>query len=119
MKRFFTISDVTTLEDVRKQLADPVGHWRKGYSAYELANSWLQADDFPKSVRRVLDSSPTFQGATLIEAFFERKVDLGTPGRHSQSDIVVYAHIPDGFAVIAVEGKVREPFGDYVSTKVK
>lgn len=113
MNRFFAISDIVTPEDARKYLADPNTQWRQGYSAYELATCWLGAAGFPESVRSVLNASPTFKGAELIEAFFERKVDLGTPGHTSQNDLLVYAKIPSGFAVIAVEGKVNEPFGQY------
>lgn len=117
MKRLFVVSEVSSPEDVRAHLADPARHWREGYSAYELANSWVTAGDFPSAVCAVLATSPVFQGAGLIEAFFERRVELPTPGRPSQPDIIAYARIPAGFAVIAVEGKVRETFGPYVFAK--
>lgn len=117
MQRFFTVDAVTSLEDIRKRLADPVKHWRKGYSAYELADKWVNADDFPQAVRQVMDAYPLFDGARLIEAFFERKVELETPGRPSQNDILVYAKLSNGFLAIAVEGKVKEPFDKYVFQK--
>jgi hypothetical protein len=117
MQRFFTTDAVTSLEDVRKRLADPIKHWRKGYSAFELADKWISADDFPQAVRQVMDAYPLFWGARLIEAFFERKVELETPGRPSQNDILVYAKLSSGFLAIAVEGKVREPFDKYIFEK--
>ncbi len=117
MQRFFTVDAVANLEDVRKRLADPIKHWRKGYSAFELANTWISADDFPPSVCQAFDAYPLFRGARLIEAFFERKVKLETPGHPSQNDILVYATLSDGFLAIAVEGKVRETFDRYVFEK--
>lgn len=113
MNRFFHISDIATPEDARKHLADPNTQWREGYSAYELATCWLGARGFPASIRSALDAYPTFKDAELIEAFFERKVDLGTPGHPSQNDLLIYAKISSGFVVIAVEGKVKESFGQY------
>ena len=117
MQRLFAADAVTSLEDVRRRLADPIKHWRKGYSAFELANTWISADDFPPAVRQVMDAYPMFWGARLIEAFFERKVELETPGRPSQNDILVYAELSSGFLAIAVEGKVKEPFDKYVFEK--
>jgi hypothetical protein len=113
MNRFFAIEDITTPEHARKHLADPNKQWREGYSAYELATCWLKAGGFPASVRSALDAYPPFKDAELIEAFFERKVDLGTAGHPSQNDLLVYAKIPSGFVAIAVEGKVKESFGQY------
>jgi hypothetical protein len=42
-------------------------------------------------------------------------VDLGTPGRNSQTDLMVLAAWNNQLGVIAVEGKVDEPFGKLVS----
>jgi len=64
-----------------------------------------------------MDANPLFAGARLIEAFFERKVYLETPGHASQSDILVYAKLASGFVAIAVEGKVKESFDRYVRDK--
>ena len=116
MQRFFTADAVTSLDDIRKCLADPK-HWRVGYSACELANSWVSAGDFPPAVRQVMQANLLFADARLIEAFFERKVDLGTPGHPSQNDILVYAEARGGHVAIAVEGKVKESFDRYVRDK--
>lgn len=59
---------------------------------------------------------PDYAGAQLVEGLFEREVDLRTPGRRSQTDLLPFVKLVHGNTVIAVEGKVDEPFGDLVST---
>jgi hypothetical protein len=118
VSRFFyagNLHELTEPEHVRPFLADPALHWKKGYSACELATSWIGADDFPAPVRRALDQSPPYRGATLIEGFFERQTDLRTPGRPSQTDLMVLGWLPTGLAVIGVEGKAEESFGQLVA----
>ena len=63
----------------------------------------------------MLDTCPDYRGAALAEGLFERGVDLRTPGRRSQTDLLAFVKLCHGDAVIAVEGKVDEPFGDRVS----
>ena len=116
MGRFFYAQEIGKPEDVIPYLAKQERHWRKGYSAYELAHSWLDAGDIPASVRSVLDTCPDYAGAHLVEGLFERDVDLRTPGRRSQTDLLAFVKLAHGNAVIAVEGKVDEPFGQLVST---
>ncbi len=116
MSRFFYAHEIAKPVDVRQYLARPDRHWRKGYSAYELAHSWVDADGIPAAVRSVLDSCPDYADAALVEGLFERDVDLRTPGRRSQTDLLAFVKCVCGNAVIAVEGKVDEPFGDLVST---
>ncbi len=115
---FVHIRELARLEDVRALLADPATHWREGFSAYELATGWMSAwrvaRDLPAPVRRVLDGCPAYRGAALTEACFERRVDLGTPGRASQTDLMLKMRLPDGLAVIAVEGKADESLGQQV-----
>ena len=115
MSRLFYAKEIAKPEDVIPYLAKQEHHWKKGYSAYELAHSWVNADGIPTTVRLVLDTCPDCAGAALVEGFFERDVDLRTPGRPSQTDLLVFAKLAHGNAVIAVEGKVDEPFGDLVS----
>lgn len=101
--------------DVIPHLAKQQLHWKAGYSAQELAISWFKADnDFPAAVRAALDTAPEYAGATLIDGHLECEVDLGTRGSNSQSDIVVIAGLQGEIAVIAVEGKVNEPFDKLV-----
>ena len=49
-----------------------------------------------------------------MEAKFEHHTDLGTPGRASQTDLLVLARTSDGLGVVAVEGKADESFGEIV-----
>ena len=116
MSRFFYAHEIAKPEDVIPYLARQERHWKKGYSAYELAHSWINADDIPSSVRSVLDTCSDYAGAALVEGLFERDVDLRTPGRRSQTDLLAFVKSVRGNAVIAVEGKVDESFGDLVST---
>ncbi len=102
-------------EDARPYLAKPKIQWRDGYSAKELAKSWIDAQDFPSLVRSVLATCPDYRDAELIEGLFERKTSLRSPGRASQTDLLVFAQTPSGLKVIGVEGKRDEPFGERVT----
>jgi uncharacterized protein DUF6946 len=103
-------------EDVTPHLAKQDRHWKAGYSARELAVAWSNAsNDFPKAVRGVLNTAPEYGRAELIDGFFEREVDLGSPGRNSQTDLMVVAGLDGGLGVIAVEGKVEESFAEFVA----
>ncbi len=94
--------------------------WRsrgiEGYSAYELAYSWMIANGLPCAVRRVLDQAAEFQRMELVEGFFEKATDLRSLGRPSQTDLLALISDGDGFAVLGIEGKVNESFGPLVST---
>ena len=101
-------------EDVIPHLGKGELHWKKGRSARELAVSWYEAAGFPAPVSDVLDSEPSLRNLILVDGFFERKTDLRTPGRATQTDLLVIAGGPQGPVSIGVEGKVGEPFGDLV-----
>jgi hypothetical protein len=68
---------------------------------------------FPKAIASVLEAHPAFKSAELIDAFLERQVDLGTAGRHSQTDLLAVVGVNEKLAIVAVEGKAGETFGDY------
>jgi hypothetical protein len=102
-------------EDVIPHLARQDSHWRAGYSAQELAVAWSGSEnDFPASVRAVLTTAPEYALAELLDGFFEREVELGSPGRNSQTDLMVIAGLADELGVIAVEGKVEESFSELI-----
>ena len=105
-------------EDVKPHLAKKE-HWKPGHSAKELADAWWNADntdnDFPAPVRTVLNTAPEYKAAKLVDGFFEHEVKLRSPGRNSQTDLMVIADLGDELSVIAVEGKVEEPFAELVS----
>ncbi|MDQ2983474.1 MAG: HD domain-containing protein [Actinomycetota bacterium] len=112
---FFAGKTLGTPHDARAYLADPIKHWRPDYSALELARSWIGAAGLPPSVSRVLATCSAYAQCRLIEGLFEREVELGTRGHASQTDLLALVQLADGYGVIAVEGKAREPFGDVVS----
>ena len=95
-------------------LAEPVKHWRTGYSARSLAYSWQEADGFPAEVRNALSSCPALSSLELLLAIPEHQVPLPGGSRPSQNDIWVLARSGAGLVSIAVEGKVSEPFGPTV-----
>ncbi len=107
---------LTTPKDIIPHLTKQDAHWRPGFSAQELAPTWAHAGtDFPERVRELLNTAPEYVGAQLVDGFFEREVDLGTPGRNSQTDLMVVAGIGRELAIIAIEGKAEESFADIVS----
>jgi hypothetical protein len=101
-------------EDVVRHLGKKEKHWKAGRSAHALTNLWFDSKGLPKSVRSIFASHCVFQSAELVDAFLERQVDLGTPGRHSQTDILAIIALKDRLAIVAVEGKAGESFGEYV-----
>lgn len=90
-------------------LAQPVKHWRQGYSARTLAYSWQEANGFPTEVHTTLSAS--FPDIELLLALPEYQVPLPGGSRPSQNDIWVLARTAGKLVSIAVEGKVSEPFG--------
>ncbi|MCA0199887.1 MAG: hypothetical protein LCH56_03495 [Proteobacteria bacterium] len=101
-------------EEIIPRLGRGLRHWKKGRSAYELAVAWTASPGIPDSVRSVLDQAPEWRGAQLLDAVFERPTDLGTAGAPSQTDLLAVVGLPAVNAVLAVEGKVDEPFGEVV-----
>ena len=97
-------------DDWSRFLADP-GHWRTGYSARSLAHCWQSAAGLPGEVKTVLEAEPIFVGSELLLAIPEHKVALPGGGRPSQTDLWLLLRTPAALASVAVEGKVREPFG--------
>ena len=102
-------------EDIVPHLAKQQRHWKKGFSAYELAHSWVGAKGLPPSVEAVLHQAVAFRRMELLEGFFEKSTDLRSRGRPSQTDLLALIGDGDGFAVLGIEGKVNEPFGPLVS----
>lgn len=111
---FHISTPVHNPKDVIPALAEGERHWRKGYSAWELAHSWVCAGGIPGPVARVLGQAPEYVGATLVEGFFERRTALRSRGADSQTDLLALLRLADGHAVLGIEGKVNEPFGPLV-----
>jgi hypothetical protein len=99
----------------KERLAQPDRHWRRRFSAMELAASWETAASsprgLPESVAGVLDSHPSTCGATVVFGFPEHTVDLPGGSRASQTDLWAILKTDSGLVSMAVEGKAREPFG--------
>jgi hypothetical protein len=101
-------------------LAKPA-HWKKGRSAMTLALSWEAAHpNFPPEVKRMLTHSgePGLMNLEILSAVPEYKVPLPGGARDSQTDLMVVGSNEKGLAVIAVEGKVDESFGDPIQSKL-
>ena len=101
-----------------KDLLAGENHWKEGYSAKELAECWDKTNDFPESVKKVFRDSEIdlFQDVKLLLAFPEYQVELPPSGGHpSQNDIFILAKGDCQLISIAVEGKVKEGFGDTVT----
>lgn len=110
----FVSRPVTEPTDIIPFLGKGEAHWRKGYSAYELAHSWVNAGGIPDSVRAVLDQAAEYRDARLIEGCFEWETQLRSKGRPSQTDLLAFIKSPSGYAVLGVEGKVNETLGPLV-----
>jgi len=117
MPKFFAPADDPA--DWQQLLADPVKHWRTGYSAKSIAYSWTEAKGFPREVQAVLDGS---DAACLHDLEFligipEHEVPLPGGRRPSQNDVFVLAKGSDGLVSITVEGKVSESFDSPVDQR--
>jgi hypothetical protein len=116
---------LTNPEDVIKYLGKGQSHWKKGRSAYELANSWFavqRSPEFatqklPESVCSILNTVAAFEGAVLTKGIFEIQTELDDLGRGpSQTDLLALLKAQNGAMIaLGVEGKVDEPFGEIVS----
>jgi hypothetical protein len=100
-------------EDWQSLLADPVKHWRMGYSARTLAYCWEASEGFPSEVAEALQRTDevALDGLTPVLAIPEFKVPLPGGVRPSQNDLFVLARGAKGPVSIMVEGKVSESFG--------
>jgi hypothetical protein len=105
-------------EDWRQFLAEPERQWVKGYSAKELAYAWHNRNGLPDEVSKAFANSgiQTLKSAQILLAIPEHQVPLPpAQGRPTQTDLLVLASTDEGLLIVAVEGKVAEPFGPLVS----
>ncbi len=109
-------------DDWRKFLAEPDKQWRSGYSARELAECWERSHGFPAELQNAFSNSgnPAFGAMELLLAIPEYQVALPDGKRPSQNDLFVLARAGDGqLAVMMIEGKVAEPFGERLADWLK
>lgn len=87
-------------------LADPVKHWRTGYSARTLAHCWQAATGLPPEIGALFGLE-----ATLLIGIPEHKVELPGGSRPSQTDLFALVRRGEQTISCAIEGKVNETFG--------
>jgi hypothetical protein len=119
MPQLFFGRDGTALmkpEDVRPFLGKPQLHWKKGFSAFEVAHSWFDAEDLPPAIRALLQTEAAYRDVQLQKAYFEVQTQLDDTGRGpSQTDVLAFLQARSGMIVLGVEGKMNESFGQIVS----
>lgn len=93
-------------ESWKDLLADPVKHWRTGYSARTLAHCWQAAAGLPPEIGALFGPE-----ATLLVGIPEHKVDLPGGSRPSQTDLFALIRRGEQTISCAIEGKVSETFG--------
>lgn len=107
----------------QSRLADPVKHWKRCYSAFELAVSWERAaadkdnesDIPPQILDLLLKQKPELPKPELVVGIVEHKVALPHGRTASQNDLWALVKVGDHFLSLAVEGKAGEDFDDLVS----
>mgnify|MGYP005838687073 CR=1 FL=1 len=92
-------------EDWQALLADPVKHWRAGFSAMATARSWSAASGLPPEIAALVGPD-----AELLLAVPEHKVALPGGERASQCDVFALVRQGGDTLALAVEAKVDEPF---------
>jgi hypothetical protein len=90
-------------------LADPIKHWRTGYSARTLAHCWEAAEGLPPEIALLFGPD-----TELLIAIPEHKVSLRDSGRESQTDVFALVKSNSRTIAVAVEGKVNETFGPII-----
>ncbi len=102
-----------SVDDWKSLLADPDKHWREGFSAKSLADSWENAAGFPDEIRELFANAEDrkLNDPELLIAIPEYQVPLPGGVRPSQNDLFFIARIADGLISGTVEGKAEEDFG--------
>jgi hypothetical protein len=99
--------------------------WRSGRSAMELARAWFTSSVpvMPIELRRLLDRSRVMKGFHADRGYPERITRLPESGEHRNHDLVLHGKVGKRAAVVCIEAKVDEGFGDqagkYYRTKLE
>ena len=96
-------------EDWRETLADPLKHWKTGFSAKSMAHSWEESDGVSEEISKAIEAAFGNPPEPLI-IIPEFKVPLKGGDSESQNDAFLLARIGNLTASIMIEGKVNEPF---------
>jgi hypothetical protein len=109
--------------DWRARLADPLLHWKRKKSAWELAVSWESRREtvsgLPPEVESALNAHPLFSSARLLLAIPEHRVTLDDERRPSQNDLWALLAVNAGIVSVAIEGKAGEEFDKTISEWLK
>ena len=97
----------------QERLADPVKHWRTGYSARAMAHAWEAEQGWPPEVAAIMNAA--FGEGEPLLVVPEWQTPLPGGQRNSQSDALLIASHKVGLVVAAIEGKVEESFGTSVA----
>lgn len=121
MNRIFVPSFGTA--DWRRLLAKPETQWRRNKSALETAVSWEGARGttrgLPDGIASLLDTEPTFRGASLVLGIPEHQVELDGGGHASQTDLWALLSANSGLVSVSIEAKAGESFDKLVSEWLK
>lgn len=97
-------------EDWKDLLADPEKHWRDGYSAKSIAQSWEAQNSIPNEIKLAFSAEKKFSNLELLLAIPEFKVSLPGGNRPSQNDVFFLAGNSNGLLSCTVEAKALEDF---------
>jgi hypothetical protein len=84
--------------------------WREGYSACELARTWL-TDQGLEALTSVLDLVPATRGFRPKRGTAEAQTQFDNFTGPRNHDLLLHGESAGGPTVVAIEGKVNEPFG--------
>jgi hypothetical protein len=104
--------EIVSLDDWER-LAAPVsaGQWRPGYSACELARTWMGNRGL-EALRGVLDLAYPTSDVTVQRGVAEAQTRFDSYGGPRQHDLLLTGEGRGGRMVVAIEGKVNESFGE-------
>lgn len=125
MLRIRKVNEIRSVEDWFA-LAPPklgIRQWADGRSAKELAKAWFPVPgdpNVPAELQNLLDSCDGTRGIFLESGEPERVTDFDTCGGEGRNaDLVLWGRGPKGDAVISVEAKADEPFGEIAGEYVR
>lgn len=109
--------------DWRARLANPLLHWKRKKSAWELAVSWESCREsdsgLPPEIEKALATNPSLVTASLLIAIPEHKVTLDDERRLSQSDMWAILATASGYVSVTIEGKAGEEFNKTIDEWLK
>jgi hypothetical protein len=89
------------------------GKWHHGKSAHAIAHRWFGPRRFPDEIAAALATNERLSGMEPLVALVEHEVPLAGRGPASHNDLLVIGRQNSGeLAIVAVEGKVSERFGN-------